>query len=221
MNQKDDQGFLDRWSRRKRGSDALSSEDTASHPPTETHATAEPDAEAQRRLVESLPDVDSLTEESDFTAFLQQGVPDELRQRALRKLWRLNPVFANLDGLNDYDLDYTDAAAVVENLKTAYRAGKGYLTPQEADEAPSASAEARRDEAAATPAAPEAAERSQPHPRDTAPAGEDRATNRPSEGTADGNAASSWTQDDASDADAPAPPPRGTAARRRWGGGPA
>jgi len=215
MSQGDDPGFLDRWSRRKRGTDAPAADDTVNPPPTETDATAETDAEARRRLVESLPDVDSLSEESDFTAFLQKGVPEELRQRALRKLWRLNPVFANLDGLNDYDLDYTDAAAVVENLKTAYRAGKGYLTPQEADEAPSAPAEGRRDEAATTATTPEEAEPSQPPTRDTAHQTEDRAADRPSEV----NAPSSPTQDDRADDDPPRP--RGTAAQRRWGGGPA
>jgi len=219
MNQGDDPGFLDRWSRRKRGTDTPPAEDTASHPPTATDAAAEPDAEAQRRLVESLPDVDSLSEESDFTAFLQQGVPEDLRQRALRKLWRLNPVFANLDGLNDYDLDYTDAAAVVENLKTAYRAEKGYLTPQEADEVPSTPTGERSDEATPATAASESAEPAQPPSRDTAHGTEARAADQPAEAAPDGNAASSSTQDEHADDDAPAPRPRGTAAQRRWGGG--
>ena len=30
-------------------------------------------------------------------------MPEHLKQAALRKLWLSNPVFANLDGLNDYD----------------------------------------------------------------------------------------------------------------------
>jgi hypothetical protein len=58
-------------------------------------------------------------------------VPEQLRKRALRKLWRLNPVFANLDGLNDYDEDFTDAAAVLEGVKTLYQVGKGMVTPEE------------------------------------------------------------------------------------------
>lgn len=52
---------------------------------------------------EELPDVETLTYESDFTAFLRQGVPDLVKQAALRKLWASDPVLANLDGLNDYD----------------------------------------------------------------------------------------------------------------------
>ena len=53
--------------------------------------------------IESLPDVETLTYDSDFSVFLREGVPERLKQAALRKLWLSNPVFANLDGLNDYD----------------------------------------------------------------------------------------------------------------------
>src|SRR3546814_6588933 len=73
--------------------------------------------------------------ESDFTVFLQDGVPEELRRMALQRLWRLDPVFANLDGLLEYGEDYTDAATVVENLKTAYRVGRGFMTDEELAEA--------------------------------------------------------------------------------------
>src|SRR3546814_8004411 len=54
---------------------------------------------------------------------------------ALQRLWRLDPVFANLDGLLEYGEDYTDAATVVENLKTAYRVGRGFMTDEEVAEA--------------------------------------------------------------------------------------
>jgi hypothetical protein len=35
-------------------------------------------------------------------------------------------VLANIDGLDEYCEDYTDAAMVVENLQTIYQVGKGY-----------------------------------------------------------------------------------------------
>src|SRR3546814_2526022 len=54
---------------------------------------------------------------------------------ALQRLWRLDPVFANLDGLLEYGEDYTDAATVVENLKTAYRVGRGFMTDEEVADA--------------------------------------------------------------------------------------
>ena len=59
---------------------------------------------------EDLPDIESLDEHSDFTVFLKKGVPEALRRQALQRLWRSNPVFANLDGLAEYDEDYSDAA---------------------------------------------------------------------------------------------------------------
>jgi len=95
-------------------------------PPT---GEAEPADPEQSEIVEQLPDIDSLDESADFTVFLKEGVPEELRKRALRKLWRLNPVFANLDGLNDYDEDFT--ATALEGVKTLYQVGKGMVLPEE------------------------------------------------------------------------------------------
>ena len=42
-----------------------------------------------------------------------------------------DPVLACVDGLNDYDLDYTDAATVVKNLQTSWSVGRGYRTEEE------------------------------------------------------------------------------------------
>ncbi|MEM9844968.1 MAG: DUF3306 domain-containing protein, partial [Pseudomonadota bacterium] len=74
-----------------------------------------------------LPEPESLQEGDDFSAFMAQAVPDRIRRRALRVLWRANPVLANLDELLEYGEDYTDAATVVENLQTAYQVGRGML----------------------------------------------------------------------------------------------
>lgn len=74
-----------------------------------------------------LPDVSDLNAESDFSAFLREGVSEEIRRKALRVLWRSDPVLANLDGLNDYDEDFRSSGVIAEAVKTAYEAGKGYL----------------------------------------------------------------------------------------------
>ena len=76
-------------------------------------------------------DFDALNYESDYTRFMQDGVPDAIRRRALKQLYRSNPILANLDGLNDYDDDFTDAALAVEVLQTAYKVGRGYLTDED------------------------------------------------------------------------------------------
>ena len=82
-----------------------------------------------------LPDVEELDYDSDYRGFLSEGVSDELRNRALRRLWRSNPLLANLDGLNDYDEDFTDAATVITGMKTAFDAVRGYAPPPEEEEA--------------------------------------------------------------------------------------
>ncbi len=129
------EGFLDRWSRLK---------ETGEAPEVEAPLieAAEPEApEVDERsdeeiLVElGLPDPDGLTLGDDVTGFMSKAVPDRLRRRALRQLWRTNPVLANVDGLVEYGEDYTDSAMVVENLQTLYQVGKGmFVEPEIPDE---------------------------------------------------------------------------------------
>lgn len=102
-------------------------------------------------VAEDLPDIETLDETSDFSAFLREGVPEELQRRALRKLWRLDPVLANLDGLVDYGEDFTDAALVVDNLKTAYKVGRGLVRDDEPSEEEEAPTEAAEDKIVAAP----------------------------------------------------------------------
>jgi|GEM_PF-7067611 len=130
----DDQGFLGRWSKRKAEAKSEESpspaksdmvdktEDDGSSPTTTD--TSEPPAFD----VGSLPDIDSLGPNSDFSMFMQTGVPSELKTKALRKLWRVkSSELANLDGLIDYGEDLTGSFKVVDHLKTAYEVGRGFL----------------------------------------------------------------------------------------------
>ena len=74
-----------------------------------------------------LPDPDSLVQGDDFKVFLSKAVPAHLRKRALRTLWRSNPVLACVDGLNDYDDDYLTGSFGQDPIKTTYQVGKGML----------------------------------------------------------------------------------------------
>ena len=68
-----------------------------------------------------LPEPESLAQADDFKVFLTDQIPARIKTRALRHLWRANPVLACVDGLVDYGEDFTDAACVIEGLQTALR----------------------------------------------------------------------------------------------------
>ena len=214
-------GFIERWSRRKRTArrpraeeghaDQTAQAPTAAVPEVEPPAGPPSEAAGDPEVVAQLPDLDSLDDTTDFTVFLKEGVPDVIRRKALRKLWRVNPVLANLDGLNDYDEDYTVSEALVKGLKTVYEAGKGYLDEDEtaAPEGEAAKAEAAEAEAGEVPAATEA---SQDRERDSERVAEaDRPAQPPPspESPAPGPAA-------VAEKEIPKPV-RGSARKRRWG----
>jgi len=118
----------DFWSRRKA---AVRAEAEAEQAEKAAEAVAEERAKLEEKTDEEileelgLPDPDGLNESDDFKRFLNSAVPERLRRRALRRLWTLNPVLANLDGLVDYAEDYTDAATVIADMQTVYQVGKG------------------------------------------------------------------------------------------------
>jgi hypothetical protein len=143
MADRDDENFLGRWSRRKRSGGAApvvappatepATEDvtaTAAEAPADEAATATDDAVAE------LPDIDSLDKDSDYAAFMRDGVPEQLRRLALRKLWLASPVHAIIDGLDDYDDDFTlqFTDAVTKNVKSSFRVGKGFAPDDEVTE---------------------------------------------------------------------------------------
>lgn len=101
--------LLARWSRRKLevdrdAADSMSAQEQERAPAD--NAAAPSDAPLKPLTDADMPDLASLTEESDFSAFMSSGVSDELRNLALRKLFRA-PVFNIRDKLDDYDEDYT------------------------------------------------------------------------------------------------------------------
>jgi hypothetical protein len=104
----ENEGFLSRWSRRKRAVlEGRAPEEAA--PPTPLEATPEalPPAEPEDEFdPASLPPIESLTLESDFKAFLHRKVPLELRSAALRRAWSLDPAIRDFIGPADYAWDF-------------------------------------------------------------------------------------------------------------------
>lgn len=151
----DEETFVSRWSRRKRDAQ-IEEEARPSVPVSEAQKTdpeegGPPEGDPEKGdldVVAALPDIDSLDETSDFTPFMAKGVPEVLRRRALRKLWRLNPVFANLDGLAEYDEDFTDAANLLSEIKTVYKVGKGMVDKEAAQKTAEETAQKAAEETA-------------------------------------------------------------------------
>jgi len=83
------------------------------------------DAEILQEL--SLQDPDEMQSGDDFSAFMRKEVPERLRKRALRTLWRSNPVLACVDELVDYGDDFKAEWNASGVIKTAYQVGKGML----------------------------------------------------------------------------------------------
>ena len=132
-----EQPFLRRWSERKRATAASQTEETESRDQETLEEAGEAPVEMSEQEIEAkLAEIDQMGEGDDFKPLIKSSMPEVVRRAALRRLWRSNPIFGLRDGLNDYDLDYTNAATVVENLKTAYKVGKGYFTGEKAETTP-------------------------------------------------------------------------------------
>src|SRR6266850_2371506 len=90
----DNKNFLARWSQRKH--EAKQPDHDA--PTVNSDAPFGPVAESdvvQEFDLSSLPKLEDMTATTDITAFLRKGVPEHLRNAALRKSWALDPAIRN------------------------------------------------------------------------------------------------------------------------------
>jgi hypothetical protein len=110
------EGFLSRWSRRKLAPKPAGIADPAAEAqqaPAETAGESPAGAPEEPEFdVSTLTPLDELTVESDFTQFLQKGVPDVLRSAALRKMWVLDPILSAPDRFAEYAWDFNDPLAM-------------------------------------------------------------------------------------------------------------
>ena len=153
------------WARRRaavaaeaRDAEAVREADAARDPSEEAAPDERSEAEVLAAL--GLPDPDALRPGDDFAAFMSRAVPEALRRRALRRLWSSRPVLANLDGLVDYDDDYTGGGVASGTLPSVYRVGRGLLDRAErlAEEAAEGKAAGPPDAGPPATAAADAAE---------------------------------------------------------------
>jgi hypothetical protein len=120
---------LKRWSQRKRAAALTNPAESspsvlpvADDPAAAAIATVDT-APAAMPEASSLPPVDSLTFESDYSAFMQPKIDEGTKRAALKKLFS-NPSFNAMDGLDIYVGDYTQPdpmpAGMLEKLSAVY-----------------------------------------------------------------------------------------------------
>lgn len=146
-----DHGFLARWSARKAAvRDGLKHDGTEATEPAPDAATP---ADEPPLDLASLPRLEDLTADSDYTLFLRKGVPTALANAALRRAWETDPFISSFREMADYDWDFNapgygdlrpddDVAAMLERL---YRPPAP--TTAEAEPAPEAEPDAPADAA--------------------------------------------------------------------------
>ena len=185
-------GFsLKRWSQRKLEAARAADPKTATAPPAASAANAAravPAAGATAAPATAappqLPDVGTLTFESDFSAFFQPKVDESLKRAALRKLFS-DPRFNVMDGLDTYIDDYTKSDPIPPEMLARLVHGRRLLgLPPEAAPGDPGGAVPDAPSAAATVAAAEpqaAAPVAEPDTATSNPAGEPAANDAPDE----------------------------------------
>lgn len=140
--------FFSRWSRRKQeaaqGLPLQEPEPAASQSakaPAQAVPAPAPMSPAPAEAAQPLPtlaDAQALTPESEFAAFMRQGVPADVRNLAVKKLFA-DPHFNVMDGLDIYIGDYTIAdplpAGMLEKMVSAQAMN---LVPLQEAESPQA-----------------------------------------------------------------------------------
>ncbi len=104
----DSEGFFTRWSKRKKQAE-----------PSHAEAKEEQiDADADDQKVEEpvksdedMPPLETIDGSSDVSEFFSPGVSEALRKAALRKMFH-SPEFNIVDGLDDYDDNFTTFSAL-------------------------------------------------------------------------------------------------------------
>ena len=136
-----DERFLSRWSRLKRASrdnaSAPAPRDEAARAPESTPPVTDAGTRTTPELskpvepdetVAALPPVESLTIDSDYSAFFQPKVPESLRRAAVKKLFA-DPHFNVMDGLDTYIDDYTKPDPIPEAMLRSLNHAKGFFAP--------------------------------------------------------------------------------------------
>ena len=120
--------FFERWSRRKTQTEpALGPAPGAEAASSSVEALASA-AGGEPRPLPTMDDVKKLTPQSDYAAFVQRGVDDNVKRSALKKLFN-DPYFNVMDGLDIYIDDYNKPDPIPLAMLAALNHAKDLLNP--------------------------------------------------------------------------------------------
>ncbi len=112
----DDSGFLSRWSQRKHAAAQHESEKSVERTgdavvlPSDVHLETASENDAD---LSSLPKLEDIVADTDLSGFLKKGVPESLRNAALRKSWALDPAIRSyVNPALDYAYDWNTPGGV-------------------------------------------------------------------------------------------------------------
>ncbi|HYM32774.1 MAG TPA: DUF3306 domain-containing protein [Candidatus Cybelea sp.] len=114
----DEESFLARWSRRKRGTAAKAlAESAAQQPASGMEADALAAASSAEEILPpvdpaGLPAIESIGPGSDIQVFLAPGVPRDLARAALRRAWSTDPTIRDFVGLSENAWDFNAPGGV-------------------------------------------------------------------------------------------------------------
>jgi hypothetical protein len=110
-----EESFVARWSRRKIETRREPEQNVPNVRPEPDNGLDSVDEALPQPIIEptdaDMPPLEALDEHSDYSGFLSPKVSEELRRRALRKLFQM-PKFNLVDGLDDYAEDYRSFEAL-------------------------------------------------------------------------------------------------------------
>ncbi len=97
------EGLLRRWARRKQ---AAKAQPAALAPAPAPASDVPPDDTQADEPAPVLPDLDTLDAGSDYSVFLQRGVPAELQRLALQRAWSSDAAITEFRGMAEYAWDF-------------------------------------------------------------------------------------------------------------------
>lgn len=155
-----DDSFLGRWSKRKRAATEPQPLQPAPEAEVEAEAVAPEEESLSAEELAALPSLEELTPETNIRPFMRKGVPQAMRNAALRKMWMMTPAIRDYKNpAVDYAWDWNTPGGVP---------GDGVApTPARAAEMLRELMAPRRDAAAAN--APETEAKGIPTPQEAAP----------------------------------------------------